>query len=149
MVGVGVEVVVEVVVGVEVEVGVVVVVGVGVGVEVVVEVVVGVEVVVVVEIERHSRREILMAKKIAGLEIGKSYLVRCVTHYYTGKLLALTPTELVLGDAAWIADTGRFATALKTGVLNEVEPFPGNVIVNRGSMVDATEWAHALPREQK
>jgi len=31
-----------------------------------------------------------MAKKIAGLEIGKNYLVRCVTHYYTGKLLALT-----------------------------------------------------------
>jgi len=143
VVGVVVEVVVEVVVVVVVGVVVEVVVG------VVVEVVVGVEVVVVVEIERHSRREILMAKKIAGLEIGKSYLVRCVTHYYTGKLLALTPTELVLGDAAWIADTGRFATALKTGVLNEVEPFPGNVIVNRGSMVDATEWAHALPREQK
>jgi len=142
---VGVEVVAVVGVGVVVE----VVVEVGVGVVVGVEVVVGVVVGVVVEIERHSRREILMAKKIAGLEIGKSYLVRCVTHYYTGKLLALTPTELVLGDAAWIADTGRFATALKTGVLNEVEPFPGNVIVNRGSMVDATEWAHALPREQK
>lgn len=89
-----------------------------------------------------------MSKKIVGLQIGRNYLVRCVTHYYTGKLLALTPTELVLGDAAWIADTGRFATALKTGKLNEVEPFVGDVVINRGAMVDATEWAHPLPREQ-
>jgi len=143
VVEVEVEVGVGVVVGVVVVVEVVVVVGVVVGVGVVVEV--GVE----VELSGAAARRIIMSKKIAGLEIGKNYLVRCVTHYYTGKLLALTPTELVLGDAAWIADTGRFATALKTGVLNEVEPFPGNVIVNRGAMVDATEWTHALPREQK
>lgn len=90
-----------------------------------------------------------MAKKIAGLVIGKAYLVRCVTHYYTGRLVGLTPSELILDDAAWIADTGRFATALKTGALNEVEPFVNPVIINRGSMVDATEWPHALPRDQK
>ena len=58
-----------------------------------------------------------------SFDVGKSYLIRSVTMYYTGRLASVTDTDLVLEDAAWIADTGRFATALKTGELNEVEPF--------------------------
>ena len=86
-----------------------------------------------------------------SLEIGKSYFVRGVTHYYTGRLIAVTETDLVLEDAAWIADTGRFATAMKEGPakLNEVEPFFRPAIVSRAAIVDITEWPHALPSEQK
>ena len=83
-------------------------------------------------------------------EIGKAYLIRTVTMIDTGRLIAVTPHELVLTDAAWVADSGRFADALKTGKLNEVEPFPeGKVIIGRGSVVDAAEWLHPLPRSQK
>ncbi len=40
--------------------------------------------------------------------------------------------------------------ALKTGVLDEVEPYPeGLVVVGRGAIVDACVWPHALPREMK
>lgn len=81
--------------------------------------------------------------------IGQSYLIRTVTMIYTGRLAALTPTDFVLEDAAWIADTGRFATALASGFLEEVEPYPGSVIVSRASYVDASVWKHPLPREQK
>ena len=84
-----------------------------------------------------------------SFELGKCYLIRTVTMYYTGRLSRITETDLVLEDAAWIADTGRFATALKTGSLNEVEPFGDPVILPRGAIVDATIWAHPLPREQK
>ena len=84
-----------------------------------------------------------------SFEVGKNYLIRSVTMYYTGRLARITETDLLLEDAAWIADTGRFATALKTGVLNEVEPFADPVIVPRGCIVDATLWSHPLPREQK
>lgn len=73
-------------------------------------------------------------------EIGKNYLIRTVTMIDIGRLVAVTPTELVLVDAAWVADTGRFSECLKTGSYSEVEPFPdGRVIVGRGSVIDAVQ----------
>ena len=71
-------------------------------------------------------------------EVGAIYLIRTVTMIDTGRLVAVTPQELVLEDAAWIADTGRFSDALKSLSFNEVEPFPdGKVIVGRGGIIDA------------
>lgn len=81
--------------------------------------------------------------------IGRAYFIRTVTMYLTGRLLKLTPQELLLGEAAWIADTGRFADAMKTGSFAEVEPFSGLVIVGRGAIIDAQEWSLPLPKEQK
>lgn len=80
---------------------------------------------------------------------GKSYFFRTVTQFITGRVERVTPKEIILSDAAWIADTGRFSDALKTGKLNEVEPFPGEIILGRGAIVDCCEWLHPLPREQK
>lgn len=84
-------------------------------------------------------------------EIGKNYFIRTVTHHHTGKLVKVTSQELVLVDAAWIADDGRFMNALRKGTLSEVEPFPEGkeVIVGRNAVIDATEWIHPLPRVQK
>ena len=82
-------------------------------------------------------------------QIGKNYLIRTVTMIQTGKLVAVTNQELVLEEASWIADTGRFSECLKNGTFNEVEPFPGKVIVGRGSVIDATEFNHQLPRSLK
>jgi len=82
--------------------------------------------------------------------IGTAYLIRTVTHYLTGRVTAVTRQEVVLEDSAWVADTGRFHEALKTGVVSEVEPFPdGSVIVGRGAIVDAVPWTHKLPRAVK
>lgn len=73
-------------------------------------------------------------------EVGKIYLIRTVTMIDTGRLVAVGPQELVLEDAAWIADTGRFADALRKAEFGEVEPFPdGRVIVGRGSVIDAVQ----------
>ena len=80
---------------------------------------------------------------------GRNVFVRAVTHYYTGKLAAAGDGFLVLEDAAWIADTGRFATALETGKLSEVEPYPGLCLVSLGAVVDISPWNHELPRTQK
>ena len=82
-------------------------------------------------------------------KIGQAYLIRTVTHYYTGKLTALHAQELVLETAAWIADTGRYFDALKKGTLNEVEPIIGPCIVCRGAIIDAAEWQFDLPTVQK
>jgi hypothetical protein len=82
-------------------------------------------------------------------EIGETYLIRTVTMIDTGRLVAVTEQELVLEDAAWIADTGRFADAVKKAEFNEVEPFPdGKVILGRGAIVDALK-IKVSPRSQK
>ena len=83
-------------------------------------------------------------------EVGKNYFIRTVTHHHTGKLVEVTPGELVLTDAAWIADDGRLTDALKTGNFNEVEMFPtgARVIVGRGSIIDALVIS-TLPTSQK
>ena len=74
-------------------------------------------------------------------EIGANYFIRTVTHHHTGKLVCVTATELVITDAAWIADDGRLTDSLKTGNFNEVEMFPPNsqVIIGRGSLIDAVK----------
>ena len=77
------------------------------------------------------------------------YLIRTVTMIQTGRLIAVYPQELVLEDAAWIADTGRFADALKSLNFNEVEPFPdGPVFIGRGSVIDAVVISQ-VQRSQK
>ena len=84
-----------------------------------------------------------------SLKIGECYLIRTVTHYYTGRIKAITPNDVLLEEAAWIPDTGRYSDALRTGNLAEVEPYPNEVIVFIGSIVDAAVWKHPLPREPK
>jgi hypothetical protein len=84
-----------------------------------------------------------------AFEIGKSYLIRTVTNFYTGRLTKIFDHELVLEKSAWIADTGRYYDALKKGTLNEVEPIIGDCIVSRGSIVDAVIWTFDLPEVQK
>lgn len=84
-------------------------------------------------------------------KIGKAYFIRTVTMIVVGKLEEVHESELVLSDASWIADSGRFSDALKGGEkkLNEVEPFFDDVIVGRSAIIDATIWAHDLPKIQK
>ena len=84
-------------------------------------------------------------------QINKNYMIRTVTHINIGTLVGYNDKELVLLNASWIADTGRFEQAVKDGQLSEVEPFPDNelVIVGRGALIDAVRWLHPLPREQK
>lgn len=84
-------------------------------------------------------------------EIGKNYLIRTVTMIQVGTLVKITPTDFVLQNASWVADTGRFANAFKDGTLLEVEPWPDEalVMVNRSAYIDAALWPHPLPRKQR
>lgn len=85
-------------------------------------------------------------KSLNPIRVGNAVLIRTVTVYNTGRIVEITPTELVLIDAAWIADTGRFNAALVTSTAAEAEPFPSPVAVNRGAIVDVTDWRGELPR---
>lgn len=87
--------------------------------------------------------------KNTSLEEGKAYIIRTVTHTYTGKVVSITETDIVLDTCAWIADSGRWMNAIKEGTLDEIEPMGDGVVVGRGGFIDATSWVHELPTEQK
>ena len=76
--------------------------------------------------------------------VGRSYYILTATMALHGVLVEVTQQELVLMDAAWIADTGRFHDFI-TGKQqpSEVEPFMRNtpVKVGRGALV------YAVPME--
>jgi hypothetical protein len=84
-----------------------------------------------------------------GWTIGECYLIRTVTMFWTGRLVSIDEHELVLEDAAWIADTGRYHQATAAEALREVEPVAGDAILGRGAVVDAIVWPSALPRTPK
>jgi len=81
---------------------------------------------------------------------GNKVFVRTVTMYFTGIVTEVGEHEISLEEASWIADTGRFNNFLVSGTANEVEPIPdGRVTIGRGAIVDVTNFALALPRDQK
>lgn len=83
-------------------------------------------------------------------EVGAKYFIRTVTMAITGRVVSVGPQEIVLVDAAWVADTGRFMQAVATADFSEVEPFPDGqqVVVGRAAVIDATQIP-SLPRKQK
>lgn len=80
--------------------------------------------------------------------IGKAYLLRTVTYHMLGKLERISGNFLVLSEASWVADSGRFGTAISTGELNEIE-YVGDAIVSINSLVDAFPWGHKIPKATK
>ena len=98
-------------------------------------------------------KEKVVTKLINGMdtpfEIGEKYFIRTVTYFATGEVEAVKGNFIVLKNAAWIADTGRFADAMQTGNFSEIEPVTAPMFVNVNSIVDAFVWNFALPRTQK
>ena len=87
------------------------------------------------------------------LSPGSVVFIRTVTHYHVGRVVRIVEIGKVgfveLADAAWVADSGRFADMLKSGVVNEAEPFAGNALVGLGAIVDVAAFTGAIPLAQK
>jgi len=91
-----------------------------------------------------------VTKPVSPITVGKNVLIRTVTFTQIGHVVSVTKREILLSNASWVADTGRFSTALSTGKWAsnaEIEKVPGLVSVSRGAIVDAYEWTHDLPME--
>ena len=80
--------------------------------------------------------------------IGKCYFIRTVTYHYTGRVKDVIGDFIILSNAAWIADSGRFYDALKKEEFSEVEPFLNDVLLNIGSIVDATEISKTMDSQR-
>jgi len=80
--------------------------------------------------------------------VGKKLFLRTVTYHILGKVEKIMGTILYLSDASWVADSGRFSNAIKSGELDEVELL-GNWFVNLSTVTDFGIWKHKLPKDQK
>jgi hypothetical protein len=80
--------------------------------------------------------------------IGKKWFFRTITYHLVGRVVKRVGTFLLLEDASWVADSGRFMNCVKDGTLDEVEPV-GEIFVNLESVGDFFLWKHALPKDQK
>lgn len=76
--------------------------------------------------------------------IGEKLFIRTVTYHMVGEVTSVIGDLLVLKDASWVADSGRFGKALESGKLNEVE-LVGAAWVNVGAVADMFPWKHDLP----
>lgn len=109
------------------------------------------------EIDNLTLGQIKQLKNLLGgvehqplpFQIGEKVFIRTVTHYQTGKVKEIVGKFIILDEAAWIADSGRFHDALTKGTLSEVEPIPGTIRINSDTIVDAFPWTHDLPKVQK
>ena len=81
--------------------------------------------------------------------LGMAVFIRTVTYHYTGRIVRVTPLAVTLEKASWIADSGRFSEAMNSGEFSEVEPYPNEVTIMIGSIVDYTKWPHPLPLKVK
>lgn len=116
-----------------------------------------------IEIEKLTVKEVREIAALTGgsntqkgrkpfpFRIGECVLIRTVTMIQTGEIVDIGHDWIELREAAWIADTGRFADTLAKGTPSEVEPIPGDgrCVVGRGAVVDMFPWPHPLPRAQK
>ena len=87
-------------------------------------------------------------------QVGANYHIRTGTHHYTGTFIGFNGpdnSEIVITDAAWISDDGRFTQAIAEGKLSEVEPYPDGepVLINRQFINSAVRVGWPMPRSQK
>lgn len=81
--------------------------------------------------------------------IGKNILFRNVVYHLIGRVVNVTEDGIFeLEDASWVADSGRFGEAIKSGVLDEVE-YLGRWFFDGQVKGDFGEWKHDLPLESK
>jgi len=88
-------------------------------------------------------------QKRLPFKVGEKYFIRTATFFQLGKLKEIVGEWLVLENASWIADTGRFYEFLKDGKCNEYESFTEDVYVPLSSVIDITIWSHALFKGNK
>ena len=82
--------------------------------------------------------------------VGQAYLIRCVSYHAVGRLVSVGASELVLADASWVADSGRYGEAVANGLGPKSETeYLGDLIVGRGAVVDAVPYGHELPNTTK
>ncbi|MBA2720759.1 MAG: hypothetical protein H0U52_16190 [Chloroflexi bacterium] len=84
------------------------------------------------------------------MEVGQNYLFMTMTFYWTGRVVAITPADITIDDAAQVFDTGELETTLKSGEVNICQAIPGGTLVTiPRNGTTAIEWKPNLIRKSK
>lgn len=84
------------------------------------------------------------------IEVGKAYFFRTVTYHMLGRVKSTTGSFVLLENAVYVADSGRFGEAIKGDIeLNELEHLGQDWTVNMDSVSDFGEWKHDIPSSSR
>lgn len=87
-----------------------------------------------------------MAKR---MQVGDKVLIRTVLFHHIGRIESIDETDIILGEASWLAESERFGETLRTGAVRELEALPDGCGVRQSSIIDWFPWTHELPTESK
>ena len=101
--------------------------------------------VVTLQGEVYIRKGSMTERKVANVKsiqkhpfvLGRQWVIVTPTLWYVGTLKSVTDQWLVLEQAAWLADTGRFSDFMKTGNTKELEPCNGPAVIGVGAVICA------------
>ena len=94
------------------------------------------------EIQRLAVGNYHISRGLQPYGVGEKWFFRTVTHHLIGEIKAVGAQEILLkgGTVMWVADDGRFQDLFEKGQPKETEVYGQNdVVVGRGSVIDATE----------
>jgi len=66
-----------------------------------------------------------------------------------GRLKEIKGGFMILEDGSWVADWGKFSTAINKDELNEIEKVDSDIYIPLNSIADSFDWNHALPKTTK
>lgn len=78
---------------------------------------------------------------------GDSYIFNTHLGVWIGVIVDITPDEVVLDRASWVANTDRFHEFVRDGTYKELEFCGDGVIVPRACV--KIPWKHKLPETSK
>lgn len=73
--------------------------------------------------------------------VGKTYFFRTVTYHMVGLVTGVMGNFVLLSQATWVAESGRFMQCITEGAVNEVEPV-GCAGLNMDTVTDFFPWVH-------
>lgn len=80
--------------------------------------------------------------------IGKKYIIRTVTMVNVGQITDIIGNFIVMRDAVWVSDTGRWSECLaKADGFQEVEPFKNDIHININSIIDSSIYDFQMPKK--
>lgn len=83
------------------------------------------------------------------LEVGEKYFIRTkYPHFYVGALDKISPTTVVLKDAAFVEEMRCLSTALRDGRINRAQALPHGVLIPTDSITDVFPWKWPLIFEE-
>jgi len=84
------------------------------------------------------------------VEVGQAYLFMTLTFYWTGRIVSMSPSEIVIEDAAQVFDTGELEQCLTSWTVKLCQAVPDGIRVSipRPQTV-GLQWKGTLPRRSR